>query len=123
MILIAEDNKDVQKAYARILQGHELRVCDDAADAIALIEGGLRPDLIISDLEMPLVLGTSFCHAVRQMGLKTPFLLSSGAHGLEQLAKQCGADGWAEKGTGVGMRKIMSFAMEYDKKKGSGDGG
>jgi CheY-like chemotaxis protein len=116
MILIAEDNKDVQRAYERILRGHELKIVDDAADALDLIEAGLRPDLIISDLEMPLVLGSSFCHAIRQKGLKTPFLLVSGSWGLESLAKDCGADDWAEKGTIEAMHKVRAFAETHDKK-------
>lgn len=114
MILIAEDDKQVQKSYERILRGHEVRVCDDAADALALIEQGLRPDLIISDLEMPHMLGSSFCNAVRAMGLPTPFLLVSGAHGLEQLAKSCGADGFAQKGLD-GVEKIREFVGRYCK--------
>jgi CheY-like chemotaxis protein len=115
MILIAEDDKQVQKAYERLLRDHEVRVCDDAADALALIEAGLRPDLIISDLDMPLVLGTSFCNAIRGMGLKTPFLLVSGSYGLEQLAKDCGADGFAEKGLD-GVQKIREFVGRYCEK-------
>lgn len=114
MILIAEDDKQVQRSYVRLLRGHEVRVCDDAADAIVLIEQGLRPDLIISDLEMPHMLGSSFCNAVRAMGLATPFLLVSGAFGLEQLAKNCGADGFAQKGLD-GTEKIREFVGRYCK--------
>jgi len=115
MILIAEDNKDVQRAYERLLRGREVRICDDAADAFALVEAGLRPDFIISDLEMPLMLGTSFCVALRGMGLPTPFLLVSGAAGLEQLARDCGADDFAQKGAD-GIGKILDFVARYCEK-------
>jgi CheY-like chemotaxis protein len=115
MILIAEDDKQVQRAYERLLRGHEVRVCDDAQDALALLEGGMRPDLIISDLEMPHMLGTSFCHAVRRMGLKTPFLLVSGADGIGQLARDCGADDFSQKGSD-GIGKIREFVARYCEK-------
>lgn len=114
MILIAEDDKQIQKSYERLLRGHEIRMCDDAADALALIEQGLRPDLIISDLEMPHMLGSSFCHAVRNLGLETPFLLVSGAYGLKGLAESCGATGFAQKGLD-GTEKIREFVGRYCK--------
>ena len=109
MILIAEDDKQVQRAYVRLLRGHVLRIFDDAADALEAIEGGLRPDVIISDLDMPRMLGSSFCIAVRQLGLKTPFMLVSGSDGLASLAKECGADAWSMKGVDS-ISKITDFA-------------
>jgi CheY-like chemotaxis protein len=114
VILIAEDDKQIQRSYVRLLHGHEVRVCDDAADALELIAQGLRPELIISDLEMPHMLGSSFCNAVRAMGLPTPFLLVSGAFGLEELAKNCGATGFAQKGLD-GTAKIREFVGRYCK--------
>ncbi len=109
MILIAEDDKQIQKAYTRLLRGHELRICDDARDALALIDGGLAPDIIISDLEMPLMRGDTFCAALRERGIKTPFMLVSGSGAVEGLAKECGADAWAEKGVDP-ISKITRFA-------------
>ncbi len=109
MILIAEDDKQVQKAYARFLRGHVLRIFDDAAEALEAIEVGLRPDAIVSDLEMPRMLGSDFCFAVRRLGLPTPFMLVSGNPSVEQLAKECGADEWAVKGGGDLLSKITSF--------------
>ncbi len=110
VILIAEDDKLVQKAYLRILRnsGHEIIVKDTAVEALQLLKEGLRPDRIISDLEMPGMLGSTFCHEIRNLGLKTPFLLVSGAAGFENLAKSCGADSWGSKG-GDAMTKIREF--------------
>jgi CheY-like chemotaxis protein len=122
MILIAEDDKAVQRSYTRMLKDHELRIVDDAAIALDLIEAGFRPDLIISDLEMPLVLGTSFCTTLRQKGLKIPFILVSGSFGIANLAQGCGADDWAEKGTLEAMTKIREFAKTHDKKTKSAYG-
>ena len=63
---------------------------------------------------MPRMLGTSFCNAVRAMGLATPFLLVSGSGGLEKLARDCGADGFGEK-AGDALLKIREFAGRYCK--------
>jgi CheY-like chemotaxis protein len=113
VILIAEDDKQVQKAYERMLRGRELRVCDDGRAALALIEEGLRPSLIISDLDMPHMNGTAFCTAIRKAGLSTPFVLVSGNDAAEALAEECGADGFVMKGSPGSPQAIIAFAKIY----------
>jgi two-component system chemotaxis response regulator CheY len=112
MILIAEDDKQVQKAYVRLLRGAEVTVCDCAADAYERIKEGLRPDAIISDLDMPHMLGSTFCQLVRDLGLKTPFMLVSGNPDVEGLAKDCGADAWAVKGLDP-PSKLIDFVTRH----------
>jgi CheY-like chemotaxis protein len=113
MILIAEDDKQVQKAYARMLRGHELRIFDDAAEALLAIEGGFRPDVIISDLDMPRMQGSDFCSFVRALGLSTPFMLVSGNDDLAALAKECGANAWITKSDGDLVSKIANFVTRF----------
>jgi len=108
MILIAEDDKHIQKAYTRMLRGHALMIFDDAAEALEALQAGLRPDAIISDLDMPHMRGSDFCSAVRQLGLTTPFMLVSGNDNLANLAKECGADAWSMKGVDP-ISKITDF--------------
>ena len=54
-VLLAEDNPAVQNVLQQQLRsfGHEVVVASDAAEAIARLDGGLEPDLLISDLVMP----------------------------------------------------------------------
>ena len=54
-VLLAEDNPAVQNVLHQQLKsfGHDVVVTSDAAEAIACLDGGLQPDLLISDLVMP----------------------------------------------------------------------
>ncbi|MEO0345096.1 MAG: PAS domain-containing protein [Pseudomonadota bacterium] len=54
-VLLAEDNPAVQSVLRQQLEsfGHEVHVADDAAAAVARLDAGLEPELLISDLIMP----------------------------------------------------------------------
>ncbi|MEM1439790.1 MAG: PAS domain-containing protein [Pseudomonadota bacterium] len=54
-VLLAEDNPAVQTVLRQQLEsfGHDVHVADDAAAAIAQLDAGLDPELLISDLIMP----------------------------------------------------------------------
>ncbi|MEL6448724.1 MAG: PAS domain-containing protein [Pseudomonadota bacterium] len=54
-VLLAEDNPAVQNVLRQQLEsfGHDVHVADDAAAAIAQLDAGLDPELLISDLIMP----------------------------------------------------------------------
>ena len=60
-VLVVDDDPLVARSIARILRGvHELEVRYDAAEALALIGGGRRFDVILCDLMMPLMSGMEF---------------------------------------------------------------
>ena len=79
-VLIAEDSR----MQARILQralteaGHQVRWAENGAAALTLA-GERRPDIIVSDIEMPEMTGYEFCKAVKtDASLRTvPFILLS----------------------------------------------
>ena len=79
-VLIAEDSR----MQARILQralteaGHAVRWAENGAAALALARER-RPDIIVSDIEMPEMTGYEFCKAVKtDASLRTvPFILLS----------------------------------------------
>jgi len=79
-VVIAEDSR----IQARMLQrrlieaGHEVHWGETGADALALVRER-RPDIIISDIEMPVMTGYEFCKAVKtDPALRTiPFILLS----------------------------------------------
>jgi len=54
-ILLVEDNMDVQVSITRILGtlGYKVHASSSGQDALRLIEGGLRPDLILADVSLP----------------------------------------------------------------------
>ena len=80
-ILLVEDADDVRRAATRVLEKHGYTVIGlpDGREALALIRSGHAPaDLIISDVVMPNTGGPELLKALRQTGLTTKFLLTSG---------------------------------------------
>jgi CheY-like chemotaxis protein len=114
-VLIAEDDELIRKSYVRMFRGMdvELKLCKDAVEALRLIDEGLQPACIISDLEMPDMLGSSFCMYVRQRKLETPFILVSGGIGLQALAETCGATDWSWKGDSEHVFKLREFVKRH----------
>lgn len=55
LILLVDDDDDVADMMVEILEilGHAVRRAAAAAAALELIDAGLRPDLVLSDLVMP----------------------------------------------------------------------
>jgi CheY-like chemotaxis protein len=66
-ILVVEDNDDARKLLETILEraGAKVRVAENVTIALRLL-GESRPDLIISDIEMPGEDGYAFIRKVRQ---------------------------------------------------------
>ena len=79
-VLIAEDSRIQAKMLQRRLTeaGHSVRWGETGADALALARER-RPDIIVSDIEMPVMTGYEFCKAVKtDPSLRTvPFILLS----------------------------------------------
>jgi len=79
-VLIAEDSRIQAKMLQRRLveAGHAVRWGETGADALALARER-RPDIIVSDIEMPVMTGYEFCKAVKtDPALRTvPFILLS----------------------------------------------
>jgi sigma-B regulation protein RsbU (phosphoserine phosphatase) len=79
-VLIAEDSRIQAKMLMRRLTeaGHTVRWGETGADALALARER-RPDIIVSDIEMPVMTGYEFCKAVKtDPSLRTvPFILLS----------------------------------------------
>jgi signal transduction histidine kinase/ActR/RegA family two-component response regulator len=54
LVLVVDDHPDVREATALLLQeaGYAVRSAEDAQSALALLQGGLRPDVLLSDIVM-----------------------------------------------------------------------
>jgi nitrogen-specific signal transduction histidine kinase len=59
-VLVVDDEEMVLRLMTRILRDHDLVCVPRAEDALALIEGGQRFDIVISDLMMPTMTGMEF---------------------------------------------------------------
>src|SRR5262245_21719317 len=62
-ILVVEDNNDVREMMSIALQlsgGYTVRTAADGAQALAILNAGFRPAVILADLMMPVMNGWEF---------------------------------------------------------------
>ncbi len=69
-VLVVDDDGDNRGALLDLLEaeGYLALAAENGAEAISLLEGGLDPDLILTDLMMPVMSGWDFCETLK----KTP---------------------------------------------------
>lgn len=90
-ILIVDDEPTARHLLRHVVQlgGYRLLVARDAVEAIKLLEAGERPDLVISDVMMPGLLGTDLVQyfAGSQHLRCVPVVLLSAYHDISQTGK------------------------------------
>lgn len=102
-ILFVEDNRDLRKNAALVLEleGYQVQVARDGREALDLLEGGLVPDLIVSDIMMPRMDGYEFFEAVRRLPHLTAvpfiFLTARGSRRDISTGRMMGADDYLVK--------------------------
>ena len=69
-VMVVDDDTDNREQLSELLdaQGYFAASAENGAAAIELLEGGLDPDLILTDLMMPVMSGWDLCEALK----KTP---------------------------------------------------
>lgn len=78
-ILYVEDDSDIQavaQIALEVVGGYVLKTCSSGAEAIAAIQGGFVPDLLLLDVMMPNMDGPSTLAELRQLvpTLTTPVI-------------------------------------------------
>jgi len=73
VVLMAEDEAILRQMARRILEGRGYRVLEaaDGAEAVKILAGGAKVDLLMADLEMPVLAGEEM---VRQCRVTNPDL-------------------------------------------------
>lgn len=101
-ILVVDDDLIILKLLNFILsKDYDLIIKDSGIEALNWLEEGNDPDMIISDLEMPYLDGSSFIHNLKISGYyrNTPVIMLSGAYDLEKRVgeMQYKVDGYLHK--------------------------
>lgn len=78
-ILLVEDSETMRRFLALFLsKKYAVTTCASAEEAISLIEGGFRPNLIVTDLELPGMSGLRLIQILSKPLPFTPLLMLSG---------------------------------------------
>jgi CheY-like chemotaxis protein len=81
-ILVAEDNETIQDVVSSILHfmGFEVALGGNGVEALSLfLENSF--DLVLTDLEMPIMDGWSLTHCIKERSPNTPVVLMTGSDG------------------------------------------
>jgi two-component system phosphate regulon response regulator PhoB len=67
-ILVVEDELDISSSLEIILsmENYEVHLAFHGKEALALLKGGLTPDLILSDMMMPVMEGYTFVRVLNE---------------------------------------------------------
>jgi len=102
-ILVIDDSATVVMHFSGILQGagYEVATAANGQEGIDQIDAGLKPSVILTDLNMPDMDGVAFIKAARRTAATkfTPIIvLSSDTDGRRRdAARAAGASGWLTK--------------------------
>ena len=90
--------REVVKRYLSV-DGHEIETAVDGQDALNKITNSSEFDLIVSDIEMPVMDGWEFVREARRRGVQTPILALTSLSGVsyEKKAKECGFNAYEVK--------------------------
>lgn len=94
-VLLVEDDEDISALAVLLLRdlGHEVDVVHNGADALAAI-ARRRPDLILLDMKMPVMDGTSFAREYHRLHAGgPPLVVFTAAEDAGRRASEIGADG------------------------------
>jgi CheY-like chemotaxis protein len=85
-VLVVDDDETVRNVVAEMLaqHGYEVVSATTPEDAIRMVEQGLRPDVLVSDVVMPKVGGRELAERLSELHPELHIVLSSGyaEHGL-----------------------------------------
>ncbi len=89
MVLLVDDEEIVRGTAAEMLRalGYQVQLADSAEAALRLLDGGLVPDLLLTDHLMPGMTGTELARAVRTRLGDVPTLIVSGYADVEGLGR------------------------------------
>jgi two-component system chemotaxis response regulator CheY len=102
-IFLVDDSTTILLSIGAILTkaGYEFEKASSADEGLKLLNGGLKPDLLITDLNMPGMNGIEFIKEIRKLPnyrfMPILFLTTESQQSKRDEAKAAGASGWLVK--------------------------
>ncbi len=100
-VLLVDDSATMLMSLKGTLQmnGYKVDTAPDGAAALKQLQAGLKPDLIITDINMPNLDGIGLIREARKLLRFTPILAltTESQQGKRDEAKRSGATGWLVK--------------------------
>lgn len=103
-ILVVDDSPLTRELVASLLRGvgYEVQVASDGEKALGLLEGGCQVELVVTDLEMPVVDGLELTRLLKAhptlQKLPVVILTTRGGEEDRRRGLEAGADGYVTKG-------------------------
>ena len=115
-ILVVDDSATMVLSVKQTLEmaGYRVETANDGRKAFEMIERGLKPDLIITDINMPQMNGIEFIRNARKVLRFTPILTltTESQQTKRDEAKKLGATGWLVKPVGgQDLLKVVSQVL------------
>jgi len=105
-VLLIDDSEVALHFVSRVLDraGYDVRTANDVHN-LGTVLGGWRPDVILTDVDMPGMSGVELCRMLKSNyeTAHVPVVLFSAVppHELEGMARDCEADGFLSKSSGL----------------------
>ena len=102
-VLLVDDSRTILMSISSVLtkSGYKVETAPDGTDGLAKVKAGLKPAVILTDLNMPKMDGITFIRELRKLpGLRfTPILMltTESQQTKRAEAKAAGASGWIVK--------------------------
>jgi len=117
-IMIVDDSSTMLMSLTNTLEiaGFTVIAASDGALALAQLQGGAKPDLIITDINMPNMGGLEFIGKARQLGglrfIPILALTTESQQDKRDAAKKLGATGWLLKPvSGADLKQIIKQVL------------
>lgn len=97
-VLVADDEPAIVEMIRDILEEYGFRVVTAAngAEALRLVEEA-EPEVVLLDMNMPVLDGEGFVAAVRERGLRIPIVIMTAGSSAKRWAVELGAEGYLSK--------------------------